>query len=276
MFYIIFSGLILGSFLNAFEWRFAQKIDSDGNRIKFSKNKSKKLSIVSGRSMCPRCNHELSTLDLIPVVSWVLLKGKCRYCGVPISAQYPFVEMLTAFLFAISFFFYRSTLHSFSSYIFFANLLILILGFLVLCLFDIKKYLLPSRIIYFLLVISFLLLFIASLMDRDFHVFYIRIFSSIIFGSLFYFIYRFSKGKWLGGGDVRLSFLLGLQLTSFSFVPLCLFISSTIGLIYILGSNYFTSKELKKMIPFGPFLMLSCLICIFYGNTIFNWYLHLL
>ena len=104
MFYIIFSGLILGSFLNAFEWRFAQKIDSEGNRIKFSKNKSKKLSIVSGRSMCPRCNHELSTLDLIPVVSWVLLKGKCRYCGVPISAQYPFVEMLTAFLFAISFF----------------------------------------------------------------------------------------------------------------------------------------------------------------------------
>ncbi len=220
MIYIIFVlGLIFGSFLNAFEWRFSQKIDSSGNRVKIGKNKSKNLSIIYGRSMCPNCKHELFSLDLTPVVSWLFLKGKCRYCGVRISAQYPFVEISTAFLFVFSFFFYKSTLHTIPNYLLFANLLILILGFIVLCLFDIKKYLLPSRIIYFLLITSFLLLLAVSLIESDLHLLFIRIMNSLFFGLIFYSIYKFSNGKWLGGGDVRLAFLLGLQLSSFSFIP---------------------------------------------------------
>jgi prepilin signal peptidase PulO-like enzyme (type II secretory pathway) len=274
---IIFTlGLIFGSFLNAFEWRFAQKIDSEGNGKKINSKKAKKLSIVYGRSMCPNCKHVLSSLDLITVVCWLFLMGKCRYCGVPISVQYPFVEISTAFLYVFSFFFYKANLHTFSSYISFANLLLLILGFIVLCLFDLKKFLLPSKIIYYLLASSIVLLFVASLLNNDFHDFYIRIFSSLFFGSIFYFIYRFSKGKWLGGGDVRLAFLLGFQFDSVALIPLCLFISSISGLFYIMVSNYFTNKESKTMIPFGPFLMLSCLICIFYGNSILSWYLRLL
>lgn len=277
MIYIIFVlGLIFGSFLNAFEWRFAQKIDGEGNSKKLNNIKAKKLSIISGRSMCPSCKHELSSLELIPVVSWLLLKGKCRYCDVLISVQYPFVEISTALLFVFSFFFYKATLHTFSSYILFGNLLLLILGFIVLCLFDFKKFLLPSKIIYYVLASSIVLLFVASLLNRDFHLYYIRIFSSLSFGLIFYFIYRFSKGKWLGGGDVRLAFLLGFQFDSPAFIPLCLFISSIFGLIFILISNHYSNKKSKTMIPFGPFLMISCLFCIFYGNSILSWYLRLL
>src|SRR4051812_13278636 len=87
---LIVFGLCLGSFVNALVWRVHEQ--------EAAKKPNKKLSVLNGRSMCPHCEHELAAKDLIPVLSWLSLGGKCRYCHKPISKQYPLVELLTALL----------------------------------------------------------------------------------------------------------------------------------------------------------------------------------
>src|SRR5690348_8244818 len=102
-------GLGLGSFVNALVWRLhEQELAEEEPKHKRAKGKArqlsaKELSIVSGRSMCPDCHHELAPQDLIPVLSWLWLRGKCRYCSKPISWQYPLVELVTAALFIVSY-----------------------------------------------------------------------------------------------------------------------------------------------------------------------------
>src|SRR4051812_7602742 len=98
---LVVLGLCFGSFVNALVWRIHEQAEQ-GSKKKPNKSYIDKLSIRKGRSMCPHCRHELKALDLLPVVSWLALRGKCRYCGKPISVQYPLVELLTACLFVTS------------------------------------------------------------------------------------------------------------------------------------------------------------------------------
>ncbi|MEX2014368.1 MAG: prepilin peptidase, partial [Candidatus Saccharimonadales bacterium] len=98
---LVLFGLSLGSFINALVWRLWQQ----ENKKQKTKN-DRRYSILKGRSICPHCKHILQAKDLIPVLSWVLLRGKCRYCNKPISAQYPLVEAGTAALFILSYVFW--------------------------------------------------------------------------------------------------------------------------------------------------------------------------
>src|SRR3954465_436221 len=95
---LVVLGLCLGSFVNALVWRLHEQ-EEGGSK----KAAAKKLSIIKGRSMCPHCKHALKPIDLIPVISWLSLRGKCRYCSKPISIQYPIVELSTALLFVVSY-----------------------------------------------------------------------------------------------------------------------------------------------------------------------------
>ncbi|HUC95914.1 MAG TPA: prepilin peptidase, partial [Candidatus Saccharimonadia bacterium] len=139
-FIVLIFGLIFGSFINAFVWRINVKTK------KINKNKVE-LSILKGRSMCPDCRHQLSALDLIPLLSWVGLRGKCRYCKKPISYQYPLVELLTALLFLLSYIYWPYKL-DFLGYSLFAIWLIIILYFVSLAIYDIKYKLLPNIMVY--------------------------------------------------------------------------------------------------------------------------------
>src|SRR4051794_11351319 len=94
---LLFLGLCFGSFINALVWRVHEQEKG---------KKTRNLSILHGRSQCPHCGHELAAKDLIPVISWLLLKGKCRYCGQPISRQYPAVEATTSGWFLLSYYFW--------------------------------------------------------------------------------------------------------------------------------------------------------------------------
>src|ERR1035438_134051 len=134
---LLLLGLALGSFTNAYVWR----LNIDGKKGKYSK-----LSVWHGRSMCPNCHHTLSGLDLIPVVSWIMLKGKCRYCKKPISPQYPLVEAVTAFLFIFSYIYwpYSFTTQGVVLFIFW---LIFLLGFMVLTIIDLRSRILPNKIV---------------------------------------------------------------------------------------------------------------------------------
>src|SRR5579864_137748 len=104
---LVVLGLSLGSFVNALVWRLHEQESVTKRR----KSKKVDLSILHGRSICPNCHHELAVRDLVPVLSWLSLKGTCRYCGKPISWQYPIVEAATASLFILSYVYWPADLH---------------------------------------------------------------------------------------------------------------------------------------------------------------------
>ena len=270
---LFFLGFVLGSFINAFEGRFSQMIDDEGNRKILSRKKLKEISIVYGRSECVSCKHILRPMDLMPVLSWIALRGKCRYCSSPISIQYPLIELLTASLFVFSYIFWPVKINSTTSFIFFFSWLIILAGFIVLALFDFKKFLLPFLIVKPLLIVSLLVLtgclFFAN--DRSFY--FLHLISGLILGGILYLLYIFSNGKWLGGGDVSLGALIGFQLSSPTFIPIVLLISSIGGLLFLVILNKIKKVGFKAKIPFGPFLMFGCLIAVLFGDKIINWYL---
>src|SRR5476651_645529 len=131
---LVVFGLCLGSFVNALVWRLHEQ----------DKKQAKNLSILNGRSMCPNCKHELAAKDLVPVLSWLSLRGKCRYCGKPISVQYPLVEMVTSGLFVASYLWWPEVLHG-AQVAAFGLWLALLVGLMALLVYDLRWFLLPNR-----------------------------------------------------------------------------------------------------------------------------------
>ena len=118
---LVIFGLCFGSFVNALGWRLHKQLNA--------KKPNPDLSILKGRSMCPHCGHTLSAVDLLPVVSWLSLGGKCRFCRKPISWQYPVVEMVTAVLFLVSYIYWPFTLNGVESIVF-GSWLVMLVGFM--------------------------------------------------------------------------------------------------------------------------------------------------
>ena len=192
---LIFLGLALGSFLNAYVWR----VHDNSKKGKYAK-----LSIWQGRSMCPNCHHTLAGKDLVPVFSWLSLKGKCRYCKKPISAQYPLVEASTAFLFAFSYIYWP---YQFSGEgtLLFVFWLIFLLGFMALTIIDLRWKLLPNSIVTPLILLALLQIVIQLLFyNAGLSLILGSIWGVLFSAGLFYAIFVISNGKWIGGGDVKL------------------------------------------------------------------------
>lgn len=274
IFYIGFLGVILGSFVNAYIWRLSKQLDPEGNKKFLSKKDKQKFSILYSRSICPSCNHKLNTLDLVPVFSWLFLQGKCRYCKQPISVQYPAIELLTGILFFLSAYFWDYGQSW--SIVALVTWLITLVCLIALALYDYKHMILPSTIIYKLYLIVAVGLAFQFILGKPFADLTLIILSSVSLGGLFWLLYQLSNGKWIGGGDVRLGFLLGIILGSPINSFLMLFISS---LLAILVYYLFLNKQKKKShlkIPFGPFLISAAIIVILFGQDILDWYISLI
>lgn len=240
LFFIL--GLFVGSLINcvAFRW-------------------IKGEQFIKGRSKCPRCNHELSALDLIPILSFVLLKGKCRYCKSKISSQYIVIEIFTGILFALAYFYLNNIIFWF----FIISILITLL------LIDLKTFTIPDKILIPSILISFfyILVFDSSVISR--------LIGAGIWFAFFLFINSVSRGKWMGFGDVKLAILLGF-LSGWPNILMAMFLSFFIGAIISIGLILFKNKNLKSEVPFAPFLIVGTLITLFWGNLLINWYLNLI
>ena len=210
--------------------------------------------------------------QIYSVLSWLLLRGKCRYCKKQISIQYPLVELFTALLFVISFLAWPTTLNNSWEYLNFVTWLIMIIGLIGLAIYDIKWMILPDKIIYPILIIAILSFVTQLILGRATIDLIMVILSSLIGGGLFWLIYQISNGNWIGGGDVKLGFLLGILVVRPELAFLVLFLASILGIVYIMP--LLISKKLKKTskVPFGPFLIMATFIVILYGPSIVNWY----
>lgn len=267
-------GLSLGSFVNALVWRLYMQ----SKRQKTTKQKTKDqglstkdFSILHGRSMCVHCHHTLAWYDLVPVFSWVSLKGRCRYCRKPISWQYPLVEVLTAVLFAVSYIFWPHNLASGSEIALFGLWLAMLVIAVALGVYDMKWMLLPNRLVYMLAVLAVLFVFISGV-NNELDALMSNVIGAATYGGAFWLLYTVSSGKWIGFGDVRLSFVLGLLL-GWKLAFLSLIIASYAGtmvfLVLFLAGRY----RRNQRIPFGPLLLGGAFIAMLWGGQIIDWYL---
>lgn len=251
-FIVFVLGLLVGSFLNSVIYRL-----------------EKGESALQGRSYCPHCKHTLSWQDLVPVLSFVLLRGKCRYCSKPISFQYPLVELVTGALFVFVYALVGLSLNG--AYLFaIASLLVVIF------IYDLKHYLIPDKILYPAIALAgaWRLFEVWSLGDWGL----IEIWSLVIgiLPTLFFLaIYLLSRGAWMGFGDVKLAVFMGLFL-GWPNILVALFIAfllgAGVGITLILARK----KNLRSQVPFGPFLIMGTFLALFFGNAIVDWYLGLL
>ncbi len=272
---IFIFGLIIGSFLNVVIYRL-----ENGEKI------------VNDRSRCLSCKHILNWQDLIPVFSFIFLKGKCRYCSNKISIQYPLVEIMTGILFVLIFNFQFSIFSEFSIFNFqFLYLLFLFYvssTFIVIFVYDLKHYIIPDKIIYPAIIITFIYKLFEILKFNHWELIgnwkleignlttiFNPFIAAILAGGFFYTIIIITKGKGMGGGDVKLAFLMGLIL-GWPVILIALFLAfilgSVIGIFLILAGR----KKMGSMIPFGPFLIIGTFVGLFWGEKIIKWYLNLI
>jgi prepilin signal peptidase PulO-like enzyme (type II secretory pathway) len=260
-------GLAWGSFVNALVWRLHENQNS----------KSKKLSILNGRSMCPNCRHTLTWYDLIPVFSWLALRGKCRYCQKPVSAQYPVVELTLAVVFAGSYLFWPNPVHLDGQWLLLTTWLVCSVGLLALAVYDLRWLLLPNKLIYPTLAaaVAGRAAYIAAFASRPLHAVFLWLFSVVIASGVFFVLFTVSKGKWIGYGDVRLGLITGTLLAAPDKSLAMIFVASIIGLLAVLPGLARGHKNLSTKLPYGPFLISATAIMVVFGDSLLDWYKNL-
>lgn len=263
---MIVLGLVAGSFANAWVWRTRQ--NENGG----------KLSVVSGRSQCPQCGHQLAAKDLMPVFSWLWLRGRCRYCQGSISAQYPLVEILTAAIFYLSYIYWPAHVRTPEDWLLFSTWLLAGTGLITLAVYDFRWQLLPNRIIYPTLTIAAagrladILIFRASIA----HGLLDWLLAVIVASGFFWLLFTISNGRWIGYGDVRLGLIVGSLVAGPSYALLAIIIASLIGGAVAVPLLLFGRKHLGEKLAFGPFLITATWIVVIAGDSVLDWYRRLL
>jgi len=243
-------GLIFGSFINVVAYR----VPAD-------------LSVVSPPSACPSCHHPIRHRDNIPVISWVLLRGRCRDCNARISARYPIVELATAVLFAATVVVIglEAVL---PAYLWFAGVT------LTLVLTDLDVHRIPNRILYPGTVVGFVLLFGGAVVDGEIGTFWRAVAGGAFYFVLFLILALIARGGF-GFGDVKLAFLLGLFLTYQSWevlgagIALGIAIGGVMAILLLITGR----AGRKAKIPFGPAMVFGSYAAMVFGQELADWYL---
>lgn len=259
--YVFILGALIGSFLNCLIWRLYKR---EG---------------LWNRSYCPHCRHQIAWYDNIPVLSFLFLRGRCRYCHIKISWQYPLVELSTAILFLISFWINYHSLtiipandilgfivHNSRFIIQTLRDFFLIAVMTLIFIYDLRWYLILDRVT----LPACALAFITNLiLGYDWK--YLLL-AGVIGAGFFLIQFLISRGKWMGGGDIRLGLLMGLALGWPN-------ILAAIFLAYILGSLvgifllWLNKKKMGSQVPLGTFLSVATIVVLFWGDLIVSWYL---
>ncbi len=240
-------GLCMGSGLNCAAYRIAHK-----------------KSWTKGKSICPDCHHELHLLDLVPVFSWLFLKGKCRYCGKKISVRYPLTELILALSYVAVFLKFGFTFYT-------LNIMVLVSCLFTLSLVDLDTMEIPNR---FLIVPAVCQLIYAYYYGEWASVWYCLWHGLVLGGAVLLislFMDKVLKKESIGGGDIKLLAVLGLYLD----IPSSLFLLIVACVVGIILAVIINKRENGKPFPFGPALSIAMLITMLCGDYVTAWYLGL-
>jgi len=242
-------GLVLGSFLNVVIWRIPRH-----------------ESVVKPRSHCPNCDTQLSTADNIPLVSWLVLRGRCRHCANPISVRYPLVELFTGVLFAAV---GARFAHSWALPAF----LVLTGALIAISVIDLEHFIIPNRIVYPVGFASVILLALAALIQHHWGAFGRSLLGACC-AFAFFFVLHLVSPRGMGFGDVRLSFVLGLFLGWLGWPELLggLFAGFLFGAVVGLALIAFGGRARSQHIPFGPYLAAGTMTFVLAGDHLVSWW----
>ncbi len=251
------AGLCIGSFLNVVICRLPEK-----------------KSIAKGRSACPHCKENLKARDLVPLLSFLLLKGKCRQCHKKISWQYPLVEFFTGAIFV--FLAWHHLADQVLANPFFFRDLVFAAGLIVIFTTDLRFYLILDAVTIPLAVFAFAVnFFLLSTSANYLQVAMNLIIAGAVGGGIFLLQHLISKGKWVGAGDIRLGVLMGFML-GWPSIGVALFLAyiagAVVGIILVICKK----KKMQSQLPFGVFLSLATFVTLIWGERILSWYLGLI
>ncbi|MFQ5900417.1 MAG: prepilin peptidase [Thermodesulfobacteriota bacterium] len=240
-------GAMIGSFLNVCIHRLPRE-----------------QSIVTPPSNCPKCKNHIRCYDNIPILSYILLGGKCRFCKASISVRYPFIEFLTGFFATLLFFRFGLTADLFIYFIFLASLI-------VITFIDLDERIIPNEISIPGIGVGLLSsLFLSDLTFRDSFI------GAIVGGGILItvaFAYHLvTKREGMGGGDIKLLAMIGAFL-GWKGALVTLFLGSFVGAFTGIFFMIREGKDTKYAVPFGPFLAIGAFIYLFFGNDIVRWYI---
>jgi len=242
--YLFLFGIVFGSFYNVV-----------GLRVPV------KESIISPPSHCPNCGRQLTAIDLVPVFSYIFLRGKCRTCGAKISPIYLMTELVTGLLFVWSYHQLGLSIELIVALFFFSLLLIIVVS-------DLQYMLIPDKVLLF-----FLPFLLVGRIVSPLEPWWDALLGAIIGFAILYLIAVISKGG-MGGGDIKLFFLIGLVLGTVKTL-LTLFVASVIGMIIGIIVLKVRKQGRKTPVPFGPSIAIASCIVYFYGDSIIDWYWNL-
>ena len=215
----------------------------------------KEQGVVSGRSHCPKCKKQIFWYDNIPLISYLLLGGKCRKCKKKISIQYIFVELISIFSFFSIYYLYGITLTT-------LLLMILSLSFIIIFFIDLKHFIIPNLITFPMMALGFIKSFDPNL-NSIFPNYIISILGGLfgygIIWSITFFYKQIKKKEGMGLGDAKLLSVIGFWF-GLKAIPFVIFLSSTIALISVIPDLIKKSKKMSSKIPFGPYIIVGTLV----------------
>lgn len=263
--FLFILGLVIGSFLNVVIYRTLNE-----------------ESFIEGRSRCDHCKHQIAWYDNIPLLSFLVLRGRCRYCKKPIAITHLAMELLTGALFVwwylggfFFFHFFQLSSHPFN---FIQPLFWLLVGIflLIILVTDATSFIIPDYAVGSLFVIALvyrIALVVSHVMQPKDFVF--SLLGTLLITLFFFSLWFFTKGKGMGFGDVKYCLPMGLLL-GWPMMVIGVFLAFIFGAAGGIIFMIWKKKDMKAIIPFGPYLVLGTVIALVFGDQLLHWYLGML
>ena len=282
---LVLFGATLGSFAGATVWRLrAGQLDADKkNKEPYDHKEYTRLKKLLGkgamqdRSQCLDCQYQLKWYDLIPIVSWLSLKGRCRNCRKPIGKFELCMELGVAAFFVLSYVLWPVSIVTAPEILHFILWLIAGVIMAIMFAYDLKWYLLPNITSYALAFVGVLIVAIQAYVSQDVLGTIISAAIAVaILSGLYAALYVISKGRWVGFGDVKLGVGLALLLVDWQLALLALVLANFVGCLVVIPGML--SKKLKRnsQVPFGPFLIAGTVLAWLFGWQIIDAYMRFL
>jgi len=278
---LVLVGLCMGSFAGATTWRLrANELADDkkrGDEYDAAEYKHlKKLIHVKtskDRSVCLHCSYRLRWYDLIPLVSWLLLGGKCRKCRQPIGYFEPLMELSVTLYFVLSYAFWPGQIVSALQITHFVAWLITGVVLAILFAYDAKWFLLPDKLNYALIGLGLAISAIIVATSDNPAAAVANIAGSVaILSGMYYVIYLLSHGKWIGFGDIKLCLGLALLLADWQLAFIALFVANLVGCLIVIPLMAVGKLKRDSHIPFGPLLIIGTVVAWLAGAALVSWY----
>lgn len=274
-------GLLMGSFAGATVWRLRArelKLEkAEGEKIDEKEYKKllplTKTTLASDRSRCLHCGHVLRWYDLLPLASWASTKGRCRYCHQKIGWFEPLIELGMAALFVASYLLWPEALTGPAEVLQLGLWLLACVMLVTLFAYDLRWFLLPNAVVFPLIGVAALSAITQLIGAADAGAVLISmVAATAILSGLYFVLWLVSKGQWIGLGDVKLGLALALLLGDWQLAFIALFAANLIGCLFVIPGMLAGKVSRKTRVPFGPLLIMGCIVAMLWGREVTNWY----